>query len=149
MENTKKEGLKLKLQLHQPKKWERHNWVTEKDIDDYEAAIYNDLDITHLIKGDIPEVDYSFLDRIMVEDEVYAPLEGLLDDYFITTFGRIISTRRMKTVKPNMFSNSINVSLRQEPVSLKKEFIRLGWIYSPSLIKEKYKQYNWPIFVKK
>jgi hypothetical protein len=51
-------------------------------------------------------------------------------------------------VTQNMFSNSITVSLRQESVSFKKEFIRLGWIYSPSLIKEKYKQYNWPIYGK-
>ena len=141
-----KYAVKLKIDLHQPKKWEKHKWVTEKDIQDYEAAIYNDLDITDLIKGDIPEVDYSFLDRIMVEDEIYAPLEGLIDDYYITTFGRIISTKRMKTIKPSIYTNSIAVLVRQELVNFKKEFIRLGWIYSPSLIKEKYKKYNWPVY---
>jgi hypothetical protein len=143
MEDIKNKMLKLKLHLHQPKKWQKHNWITDNDIDDYERAIYNDLDVTPLLERDLPDIDYSFLDNLMVEDEVYSQLEGKFDNYFITTYGRIINVKTKKTIKPTLYPNNISILLKLQLVSFKKEFIRLGWIYSQSFILEKYKEYKW------
>ena len=146
MGNTKSKGLKLKLTLHQPKKWEKHNWVTQDDIDAYENIIYNDLNLSRAIEEDIPQLDTHFLNMVLVEDETYAVLSGKLDNYCITTYGRIINLDRRKLVQPTLHINSIHVFLKGVSLSFKPIFKELGWIYSPSFIKEKYKQYGWNAF---
>jgi hypothetical protein len=149
MGNTKSKGLKLKLTLHQPKKWEKHNWVTQSDIDAYENIIYNDLNLYRALDKDIPKVDTPFLDMVLVEDETYAILPDNLDNYCITTYGRVINLNRKKLVQPTIHVNSMYTFLKGKNISFKTVFNELGWIYSPSFIKEKYKEYGWKAYTNK
>lgn len=134
---------KLKLKLHQPKKWIKHDYVTKDDIDQFEYLIYNDLDIKRKIQRDIPSYNFDWVEEHLVEDEEYIQLEGELNSYCISSFGRIFSSRGKKTVKPMRVRNNFYVTLKNYTVTFRKEFFKNDWAYSPSVILDKYEKYGW------
>ena len=138
--------IKLKLKLHPPKKWEKIDYVTKNDIEQYEHLIYNDLDITRKIESDIPSYDYKWVDKYLVEDEEYVQLEAPVEMYCMTSLGRVFSYRGRKQIKPMKSGSNFYITLKGKTVVYRKEFFKNDWAYSPSLIEQKYNQYGWKYF---
>jgi len=135
--------IKLKLTLQPPKKWERPNYVTQDDIDQYEYLIYNDLDVKRKIDKDIPKYNFEWVDKYLVEDEEWVQMAEPLETYCITSFGRVFSSNRKRPIKPIKVRNNFYITLKGESVVFRREFFKNDWTYSPSLISQKYKQYGW------
>lgn len=149
MENTKNKATKLKLILHQPKKWDRQDWVTQEDYEDYESIIYNDLNLLEKIEKDIPQLDLGFLDTVLIEDEAYAKIPGDHDNYYITTYGRVFNIKNYKQLAPSFSKNAVSMMIKGDSIRYKRLFPNLGWIYSPSFIKQKYKENGWNYYTNK
>lgn len=133
---------KILLKLHQPYKWKKHNYVTDKDYEEAERVIYNNLSSDKLLSSSI-EDDLDWLQEIFKEDESYAFLKDDLSNYIITTFGRIINTKNKKQIQPNVNGNTFTIVVKGTSVNFRKEFLEQGWIYSGAFIKQKYEQYSW------
>ena len=137
---------KLILKLHQPKKWQKIKYVTDSDIYELENLIYNDLDITHRY-DDSPDNSFvSFLDNIMVEDEIWSILPEVNYDYAITSFGRVISAKRYKNLKITIYRNTAYFALRRVSYKISDMFLSRGWVYSNSFIRGKYEEYGWDYY---
>lgn len=147
MKKDREGFIKLKLTLHPPKKWEKNKYLTDEEIEMYERAIYNDLDVSKVFEQTDPTSDLTFLNEILVEDEVYGEVDEPTGNYFITTYGRVINVHRKNMLKPVLHNVNMSITLQSGLINFKKEFIRLGWIYSQSFILQKYKEYNWKINV--
>lgn len=135
--------IKLKLKLHQPKKWVKNNYVSQDDIDQFEYLIYNDLDITKKIQRDIPTYNFNWVDKHLVDDEEYAPLGDPLNMYCITSYGRIFSNRGKKMIKPIKIVNNFYITLKGTTVTYRKEFLNNDWAYSSFNIVNNYNKYGW------
>tara|TARA_R110000822_G_scaffold46727_3_gene124331 strand:- start:3990 stop:4424 length:435 start_codon:yes stop_codon:yes gene_type:complete len=138
--------LKLKLELHQPKKWDKTPYVTQDEVDQYEYLIYNDLSISKKLDRDIPKYTFEWVDKFLVENEEYRQLEGDINTYCITSFGRIFSSGRKKSVKPIKVRNNFYITLKGESIVFRKEFFKYDWTYSPSVILGNYKKYGWKYY---
>lgn len=138
--------LKLKLDLHQPKKWDKIKYVTQDEVDQYEYLIYNDLNIIKKLDRDIPKYDFKWVKEYLVEDEEYKQLEGEANTYCITSFGRVFSSGRKKSVKPIKLNNNFYITLKGVSVVFRKEFFKNDWTYSPSVIASNYEKYGWKYY---
>ena len=137
---------KVLLKLHQPYKWKKHNYITDDDYAKAEHMIYNNLSMKTYLEEVMPQSDDSWIPEVMKDDETFDYLEGDKDNYVITTYGRIFNVTRKKSVMPSAVGTNIMATLKGQTVNYKKEFNRLGWIYSFTFIMDKYKEYNWRIY---
>lgn len=138
---------KLLLKLHQPYKWKKHNYFTDEDYYEAERLIYNNLSMEPYLDKIIPELDDSWVNDFLKEDEAFDYLEGELNNYVITTYGRVFNLKTKKTVMPSVSGTNLNVMLKGKVTSYKTEFARLGWVYSFSFIMDIYAKYKWKYYV--
>ena len=143
--------IKVKLDLHPAKRWEKPKWVTDKDIDDIDRMLYNDLkdEFDEMITEGMDIQDFSWIDKLLVEDEQYSPLEEPYENYAISTYGRIFSGKRKQSVVTSSTGKRFYVMLLGASVNMNKEFAKRGWIFVPSFIREKHKQYGWRVYTSK
>lgn len=137
---------KLLLKLHQPKKWEKHNYYTDKDYEEMESIIYNDRNTLFREKMAEKEATYntSWIEQLLILDEAY---DVCFTDpkYYITTFGRVFSSSRKKQLSALSVGNKISFGISKGTIHLDKEFAEIGWVYSNAFILDKYKQNKWAI----
>jgi len=87
-------------------------------------------------------ISSTWIDQFLVEDEIYETCT-LDHNYFITTFGRVFSSKRTKQLAIIEIGSKLNAGLSGQNLDIAKEFAEQGWIYSRSLVLEKYEQYGW------
>ena len=136
---------KILLKLHQPHKWDKSKYISDDEYFELEKLIYNDKPLTKYYNKYQEEFDDTWLQQVLKEDEVYKYLESPVDNYAITTYGRVFNIKTMRQVKPSLHVNTFTVSLKDCSINFKREFIKNNWIYSPSFIKEQYKKYGWKV----
>lgn len=146
MKNTESrgKGLKLMIKLHQPKKWEKPKYISDREYDYVESLIYNDQNIRfkEYMQEREQEISATWIESFLVEDEAYA--QCITDEnYFFTTFGRIFSSKRTKQLALVQIGSKLQVGIGNKAIDLGTEFNEQGWIFSRSFIIEKYEQYGW------
>lgn len=134
---------KILLKLHQPKKWDKSEYISDEEVAEYEKLIYNDLDVVKHIKKQSQEYDDSWIKDVLKEDETYIVLQHPLDNYALTSFGRIFNIKSMRQIKLNLTNNSFTITIKGKTINVKKLFVENGWIYSGSLLRQKHDQYKW------
>lgn len=121
------------------KKWEKQQYVTAKDIDDFEHLIYNNLDVKERLVSEFITVDSEWINEILKPEEEYAELSYPLDKYAVTSFGRILNIKTKKQlVLQNVTSNFYFQRHRLQDLLTQN-----GFIYSKKVINDYYKKYNW------
>lgn len=134
---------KILLKLYQEKKWEKIPFVSDDEIEQYEKYIYNDLNLKeHLDKHD-EKYSVEWMNDILKEDEMVVFFPSPIDNYVLTSFGRIFNVERKKSIKLNLSGNLFSITIKGKTINVKKYFIDNGWIYSGSLIRQKHDQYGW------
>lgn len=144
MKDTKSKGVKLMIKLHQPKKWEKVKYVSDKEYDYVESLIYNDQNNQfkeYMLAKDMA-ISSTWIDQYLIDDEIYETCT-LNDNYFVTTYGRVFSAKRNKQLVLVQIGSKLNVGIGGQNIDLSKEFVEQGWIYSRSFIIEKYEQFGW------
>ena len=140
-------NIKIKM-LDNQHVFTKQNWVTEQDVEDFESLIYNDKPILPKIKELIVEIDEEWIESVLVEDEQYRELLHPSDRYLITSFGRIFNIKSKKQIVTSCVGGRWTYLADRVNVNFNKTFVNFGWIYSRSLISQKYKEYGWKAYTK-
>jgi hypothetical protein len=107
-------------------------------IDGY---IQNDLDLDELYET--IETNTEFLDRVLVKEEEYVPIERY-PDYVITSLGRIINTRNGKTTKPTFSPVNVHMMWASQRDTLANMFANTPFDYDIQQIRQNYDDNGWP-----
>lgn len=133
------------IKLHQPKKWEKPKYVSDKEYDYVESLIYNDQDKQfreYMLAKDMA-ISATWIDQYLIDDEIYEPCTSD-ENYFITTYGRVFSSKRIKQLGMVQIGSKLQVGIgTRQFVDIAKEFNEQGWIFSRAFILEKYDLYGW------
>tara|TARA_R110000868_G_scaffold147020_2_gene368173 strand:+ start:357 stop:782 length:426 start_codon:yes stop_codon:yes gene_type:complete len=137
---------RLVLKLHQPHKWSKVKHISDDEYYEFERRINNGLSTDSLYDLELSDADIKWLDNTLVEDEAYTFLNSPLDNYVITTYGRVINMKSRRIIKVTFTNKQVYLFLKGISMPLRTAFKDFGWIYVPSLIYSKYKEYNWRHF---
>ncbi len=120
-------------------------YLKQNEIDEITARLYNNQDPD--IFQDTDEVATSRFSRdvadgLLIDGEKYAQVPGL-DEFIITSYGRLINTYRVTMYKAT-FSRASHYWIKNG-VSIKvlEQFEREGWKYDYDKIIQRYKDNNW------
>ena len=121
-------------------------YVTDDYIKKVEHYLNNDLPLKELYT-DIYTSDYnqSVVDKLIKKRERYVRLEGDLDHVVITSFGRLINTKRISQYSLRFTQNTIVAYVCDKKIDLPAIFEREGWEYDFKKILNNYRKYNWTL----
>jgi len=121
----------------------KHNWVTEQDVEDFESLIYNDRSILPKIIENVPQIDTLWIESVLVEDEQWKVLPEPFDSYILTSFGRIFNFGSRRQIVITTIFGQWGWRNKGVQIKFNKEFVENGWIFSKSLLQQKYAKYGW------
>lgn len=119
-------------------------YVTDDYIKKVEHYLNNDLPLKELYT-DVYTSDFNqkVVDSLIKKRERYVRLEGDLDHVVITSFGRLINTKRISQYSLRFTQNTIVAYVCDKKIDIPAIFEREGWEYNFKKILSNYRKYNW------
>lgn len=119
-------------------------YVTDDYIKKVNHYLNNDLPLKELYT-DVFKSDYnqSVVDDFIKKGEKYVRLEGDLDHVVLTSYGRLINTKRITQYSLRFTQNTIVTYVCDKKVDMPAIFEKQGWEYDFKKILNKYKKYKW------
>jgi len=121
-------------------------YVTDDYIEKVEHYLNNDLPVTDLY-SDIYTTDFdqSVVDIMLKKGERYTRLKEDEDYVAITSFGRLINTKRITQYSLRFTQNTIVAYVASKKVDIPAIFKQEGWKYDFKKILNNYRKYNWTL----
>lgn len=122
----------------------KKKYVTDDYIEKVQHYLYNDLPLKELYT-DVYTSDFNqkVVDSLIMKREKYVRLEGDLDHVVITSFGRLINTKRISQYSLRFTAGSIVCYVCEKKIVIPAIFEREGWEYNFNKILNNYRKYNW------
>lgn len=128
------------------KKITAKDYISQKEYDEALRLYYNGLDFTNAIVYKEKLVDKlklsaKAIEPYLIEGEDYDNL--FVNNYAITTYGRVMSLRYEKWLKPKFYNSNIYYYANHLNFNLQKEFDFRGWHYDKIDILKMFIDNNW------
>jgi hypothetical protein len=125
----------------------KNGYLTQQQIDDITAAIYNDnleTQYEDLPKDSIDGVSKEVMDDLSKGEE-YIQVKGF-PYYILTQTGQVINTRKPARITPSYGGRSIYIYISNKArVDFEDYFLEAGWEFDTKKILKNYKKYKWNI----
>ena len=119
-------------------------YVTDNYIEQVNHYVNNNLDLSELyVDESVSYYNQSVIDAMKKKGEKYIRLEGDNDYVVLTSFGRIINTKRITQYSVRFTKNSMVVYVFNNKVNCPNIFKEQGWEYDVHKIMRTYKRYKW------
>jgi len=126
---------------------EKKNYLTQSEIDLLSHKIYNDILLSE--DADVQEIystkfNKEVAEQLLLPEEEYVQLEGEVEHYIITSYGRLINTLYIRQIK-TLFSGIHNIYYLNGTIMLKVslEFEKNGWDYDREKIRKHFVDNKW------
>ena len=126
---------------------EKKNYLTQSEIDLLSHKIYNDILLSE--DADVQEIystkfNKEVAEQLILPEEEYVQLEGEVEHYIITSYGRLINTLYIRQIK-TLFSGIHNIYYLNGTIMLKVslEFEKNGWDYDREKIRKHFVDNKW------
>ena len=129
-------------------KEKKNLYLSQKEIDVIEAAIYNDT-LSSLYEDIASTLYDQFMSegvKSIVGENQYEHLEGL-EHFIITSDGRLINTEVPRMMQLQFTGRELRAYADKNKVELKELFDKYGWEYDRDKILRTYRDNKWKIFV--
>ena len=117
------------------------------EIIEYKAMGYDkDIDVLYPehFKIEQKHTDYKqFLDTLLLPKEQYHIFDDKLDNYILTSNGRIINAKTNTQVFVYFKQHCIVCHIRNIKIDLTTEFMKYGWSFNIDDIRRTYDKYKW------
>jgi hypothetical protein len=80
---------------------------------------------------------------MLIPEEQYKLLSGILDGYCITSLGRVLNIKNPNQVIVYFAKDRISTSIRSIKIFLLDEFMKMNWEFNVDTIKRNYDKYKW------
>jgi len=129
---------------------QKDKYLSQKQIDNIEAAIYNDK-LHELYK----EVDDTPIPKKLLTEDVkkniikgqrYAHIDGQ-EEYIILEDGRLINLENINQLQIQFTGVNLRGYAKKNRIVLHEEFAKNGWKYDRDNILRAYKKNKWKIYV--
>lgn len=85
----------------------------------------------------------KIMNKLVMEGEQYNLLSGICEGYAVTSFGRVINTKKVNQVKVYFKTNDVIAHIRSTKIYLSTEFANNGWSFNINTIKHIYNENKW------
>ena len=129
---------------------QKDKYLSQKQIDNIEAAIYNDK-LHELYK----EVDNTPIPTKLLTEDVkkniikgqrYAHIDGQ-EEYIILEDGRLINLENVNQLQLQFTGVNLRGYAKTKRIAIHEEFAKHGWKYNRNKILRAYKKNKWKIYV--
>lgn len=117
------------------------------EVIEYKSMGYNrDIDEiypAHFITETKPEEQLNYLHSVLFKNEKYKIYDGMLNDYVLTSLGRVINIKIQTQLIAYFKSTSLIILIRNNKINLADEFMKYEWPFTIDGIKRTYDKYKW------
>lgn len=123
-------------------------YITDKEVDDITAAIYNNT-LETLYKGVSEDLEADLNPKAVKELFEDKGIEYLripeLEEYIITRQGRVFNCKNVRYLKPVLTGSSMFVNIKGKRIPLQDAFEDNGWTYDEDEIVKNYRKNKWEV----
>ena len=119
-------------------------YVTDDYINKVEHYINNDLPLLDLYDDTFTsEYSQRVVDSLIKKGEKYIRLKGDLDHVVLTSYGRLINTKRVSQYSLRFTVNTLVAYVSDTKIDCEKIFEEQQWDYNVHKIRKLYDKYKW------
>jgi hypothetical protein len=126
----------------------KHNYLTNKQIHEIEAAIYNDIletlytDVSKTYKDSLPQETIKEL--VKEEEYIHIPEQ---EEFVLTKSGRVYNIQTVRSICPHFTGRDIRIYLKKRKREYPELFKVAGWEYNTEKILKGFKKNSYNITI--